>query len=52
MYGAVCGWATLYGENSITSSGLRTAIDEDQSWDTERRHTTEQVMFIVFEEQQ
>jgi hypothetical protein len=51
MDGGDGGWAILYGDNPITLSGLRIAIDEDQAWNTERRHTTEQVGYIVFEAQ-
>jgi hypothetical protein len=51
MDGRNGGWAILYGDNPITLSGLKIAIDEDQAWDTERRHTTEQVGYIVFEAQ-
>ena len=43
------GWAILYGDNPILASGLNIAIDEDGAWDTERSHSTEQVMYIVFE---
>jgi hypothetical protein len=43
------GWAILYGANPILAGGLNLAIDEDWAWDTERSHSTEQVMYIVFE---
>jgi hypothetical protein len=50
MDGGNGGWAILHGENPIADNSLYLAIDEDQAWDTERRHTTEQVGYIVFEE--
>jgi hypothetical protein len=43
------GWAILYGDKPILAGGLNLAIDEDWAWDTERSHSTEQVMYIVFE---
>jgi hypothetical protein len=49
MDGANGGWAMLYGENPVTANGLKLAIDEDQSGDIERSHTTEQVGYIIFE---
>ncbi|MFQ5967683.1 MAG: hypothetical protein ACE5MI_08740, partial [Acidimicrobiia bacterium] len=42
------GWALLYGTSPVSDSSLALAIDEDQSNDTERKHTTEQVAYIVF----
>jgi len=41
------GWAVLYGENFVTATGLRLAIEEDWYWDSERSHTTEQVAYMV-----
>jgi len=49
MDGANGGWAVLYGANPVTTASLSLAIDEDQAKDSERRHTTEQVGYIVFE---
>ena len=49
MDGANGGWAILYGANPVTSGKLNLAIDEDQSADSERAHTTEQVGYVVFE---
>jgi hypothetical protein len=43
------GWAVLYGPNAVSSTQLRLAIEEDWYLDSERRHTTEQVGYIVFE---
>jgi hypothetical protein len=48
MDGANGGWAILYGNNALTNSGIALAIDEDQSKDTERSHTSEQVAYVVF----
>jgi hypothetical protein len=50
MDGGNGGWAILHGENPITDSFVYMAIDEDQAWDTERNHITEQVGYILFEE--
>ena len=41
------GWPILYGDNPV-GSNIDFAFDEDQAWDSERRHTTEQVAFIAF----
>jgi hypothetical protein len=49
MDGGDGGWAVLYGTNPVTSDWLYLAIEEDWVWDSERRHTTEQVGYIVFE---
>ena len=39
----------LYGPNAVAAAGLSLAIDEDQANDSERRHATEQVAYLVFE---
>lgn len=49
MDGGDGGWAILYGSAPVTASRISIAIDEDWYWDSERRHTTEQVGYIVFE---
>jgi hypothetical protein len=49
MDGGDGGWAILYGSNPVTSSSLKLVTEEDMVWDSERRHTTEQVGYIVFE---
>ena len=49
MDGGDGGWAVLYGINPVTSNRLNLAIEEDWVWDSERRHTPEQVGYIVFE---
>ena len=43
------GWPILYGSNALSNTQLRLAIDEDWYLDSERRHTTEQASYIVFE---
>ena len=42
------GWAMLYGQDPLANGSLSLAIDEDQSYDSERSHTTEQVAYLVF----
>jgi hypothetical protein len=49
MDGGNGGWPVLYGSTPVTSSVLHLAIDEDQLKDSERKHITEQVAYIVFE---
>ena len=49
MDGVNGSWALLYGSNPLTINGLLLAIDEDQMTDSERKHVTEQVAYIVFE---
>jgi len=49
MDGGNGGWAVLYGANPASVNTIRLAIDEDQLKDSERRHTTEQVAYIVFD---
>ena len=49
MDGTDGGWAVLYGPDPVSTTGLSVAIDEDQLKDVERKHTTEQVAYIVFE---
>jgi hypothetical protein len=51
MDGGNGGWAVLYGSDPITPTGgtLNLAIDEDQSNDTERKHTTEQVAYFIID---
>ncbi len=43
------GWAVLYGATPTTATVLNLAIDEDQTGDSERNHTTENVGYLVFE---
>ncbi len=49
MDGPNGGWAVLYGPEPATTTTIHLAIDEDQTWDTERQHITEQVACIVFD---
>jgi hypothetical protein len=51
MDGGNGGWAFLYGNDPITPTGntLKLAIDEDQANDTERKHTTEQVAYLIID---
>mmetsp|Transcript_7113 Transcript_7113/g.15541 ORF Transcript_7113/g.15541 Transcript_7113/m.15541 type:complete len:316 (+) Transcript_7113:477-1424(+) len=46
--GANGGWAYVYGSQPTTANTIGLAIDEDSVQDAERRHTTEQVAYIVF----
>ncbi len=48
MDGTYGGWAVLFGDDPITNE-LHLAIDKDTLSDSERRHTTEQVAYWVFE---
>jgi hypothetical protein len=49
MDGGDGGWAVLYGASPLTAGSIRMAIDEDQIRDSERKHTSEQVGYLVFE---
>jgi fibronectin type 3 domain-containing protein len=42
-------WPVLLGSAPVTATQLFLAIDEDQIADAERKHTTEQVSYLVFE---
>jgi PKD repeat protein len=48
MDGSEGGWPVLYGAGAVTGSQLNLGIDEDNVYDSERGHTTEQVAYIVF----
>jgi hypothetical protein len=52
MDGGNGSWAILYGDNPVKVDELAIAVDEDQAWDGERKHTSEQVGYILFEAQQ
>jgi hypothetical protein len=41
------GWPILYGSNPVTSTALNMAVDEDLLKDSERRHGTEKIAYIV-----
>jgi hypothetical protein len=47
MDGANGGWAILYGSPKLPYT-LNLAIEEDQFLDYERKHTTEQVGYVIF----
>lgn len=49
MDGTDGSWPVLFYPNPFESNLLRLFVDEDWAIDTERRHTTEQVGYIVFE---
>ena len=49
MDGGNGGWAILYGSDPLTASQISLAIEEDWYLDSERRHQTEQVGYIIFE---
>ncbi len=49
MDGGDGGWAVLFGSSPVSSAQLDLAINEDQTKDTERKHTAEQVSYLVFE---
>ena len=49
MDGGNGSWAALYSPTPLTLTELRLMVDEDQAKDSERKHTTEQVAYIVFD---
>ena len=42
------GWAQLHGASPLSATTMGLSIDEDQVADSERKHTTEQVAYLVF----
>jgi len=50
MDGGNGGWALLYGADPVSTTRLDLCADEDQADDAERKHTTEQVGYIVLEQ--
>ncbi len=48
MDGGNGGWPVMYGSNPLTGTSITLAYDEDQLNDSERKHGTEQVAYIVF----
>jgi PKD repeat protein len=48
MDGGNGGWPVMYGSTPLTTTSLTMVFDEDQVNDSERKHTTEQVAYIVF----
>ncbi len=51
MDGSDGAWPVLYGANPLSSTGIHLAVHEDQRSDFERNHTTEQVSYVVFEQE-
>jgi len=49
MDGGNGGWAVLYGTDPASIHEIHLAIDEDRMKDSERKHTTEQVAYIVLD---
>ena len=50
MDGSHGAWAVLFGASPLSATQLDLALDEDQINDAERNHTTEQVAYVVFEQ--
>jgi hypothetical protein len=50
MDGGDGSWAYLFGAAPLTPDQVSLALDEDQSADSERRHGTEQVAYVVFDQ--
>lgn len=48
MDGGNGGWPVMYGSTPLTNTSLTLVFDEDQIYDSERKHGTEQVAYIVF----
>ncbi|GAB5405833.1 MAG: hypothetical protein Aurels2KO_40640 [Aureliella sp.] len=48
MDGGNGGWAVLRGDTPVSGDGINLGIEEDQSKDTERKHTPEQVAYVAF----
>ena len=51
MDGGNGSWAVLRGASPLAGGGITLGVDEDQIRDSERSHTTEQVMIMVFQAQ-
>jgi carbohydrate binding protein with CBM6 domain/type IX secretion system substrate protein/SprB-like repeat protein len=49
MDGGDGAWPVLMGEQPIAGTTMALAVDEDQIFDTERYHTTEEVAYLAFE---
>ena len=52
MDGANGGWPVLWSETGLADGDVQLAFDEDQLFDEERLHTTEQVAVLVLESTQ
>ena len=42
-------WPVLNGVDALSSTSLKLIVDEDQLKDSERKHATEQINYIIFE---
>lgn len=51
MDGGDGGWPVLFGPDPVSSSGVTLSFDEDQISDSDRNHTTEEVAYMVFEQE-
>ncbi|MFQ5445890.1 MAG: carbohydrate-binding protein, partial [Saprospiraceae bacterium] len=49
MDGGDGAWPVLMGEQPIAGTTMALAVDEDQIFDSERYHTTEEVAYLAFE---
>ena len=49
MDGADGAWPVLNGVDALSSTTLKLIVDEDQLKDSERKHATEQINYIIFE---
>ena len=45
------GWSVLYGDEPLSQTSLNLVVDEDQVFDNERAHTTEQIAYLLFDQQ-
>ncbi len=49
MDGSDGSWPALFGANALSNDSIDLIVDEDQLTDSERKHTTEQVGYLIFE---
>ena len=49
MDGADGAWPVLNGVDALSSTAVKLIVDEDQFKDSERKHATEQINYIIFE---
>ena len=47
MKGTNGGWSILFGNTPVRTNEIDLAIDEDQVFDSERKHIAEDVHFLV-----
>jgi subtilisin family serine protease len=50
MDGGQGSWAVLWGDDPLSDGSLDVVVDEDQIRDLERKHTSEQVAYILFDD--